>query len=73
MSDLGQMVIYDEFSDLNIKHTEIQIQEKKSLIKGLRLRLEDITNIEISKIELEISRREIEQKNLEEKLKDLQK
>ena len=53
---------------LERKHTKIQIEEKKSLINALSLRLSDLTNIEIPKIELQINVLQCEAVELNDKL-----
>ena len=69
----NRLQIYDENAGLQKRHYEIQIKEKQSVINALRLRRDDVYNIEISRIDLEISFREIEFEKLKIMASDFNK
>ena len=56
-------------SELLVKRMLIQLSEKEANIKGLELRLDDLKNIEMKKVELQIDLLEAEIKVLQEKIK----
>jgi len=51
-------------SDLEKKHVQIQINEKKSLIRALGIRLDDLVNVEAKKLQLQIEKLTLEIEHL---------
>lgn len=55
-------------AEMKKKHIEIMINEKKSVIHGLKRKLEDLENVEAKKLRLEIEMREKEISELQKNI-----